>query len=291
DRAQHDAGRGRSRNLRAGRRPGGEPPRLRGHEDHGRGHLGRAGGPRGGQEGPQALPGARHKPHRHRRLLRSRRLRAPHRRDARALPGGRGDRHEGRPRAPRARGLEAQRPPRAHKGGHRGQPEASEAGDDRPLPTPSHRPRGAGRGVARHHVGSQGRGQGTPRRALRGRGGRAAAGAADSPDRLRAEPLQPHRPGLRRRAGGVRVGRDRLYPVVPARLRLPLPAGRPGGRDRRQPRGHPRTGRPRLAAPPLAGDAPDTGHLLGRPPRRERRRGLAGTLGRRVRRALRGLRL
>jgi len=65
---------------------------------------------------------------------------------------------------------------------------------------------------------------------------------------------------------------DRLHPLVPARDRKTARGGRAVGRHRRRHRRRALAVGARLAAAPLAGDAADPGHLLGRPPGSEPRR-------------------
>ena len=85
----------------------------------------------------------------------------------------------------------------------------------------------------------------------------------------RAEPLQPDRAAVGGRAGGVRARGHRLHSLVPARDRRARPPRRAARRPRAQARRRARPARARLAARPLARDAADPGHRLGRAPRGE----------------------
>ncbi|CAA9427944.1 MAG: Putative oxidoreductase, partial [uncultured Rubrobacteraceae bacterium] len=272
DRSERPAGRGGGRDIRTRWRPARQPSGLRRHAHYRRRHLGGAGRSRGGPRRTQAGGRARHKPHRHRRLLWPGGLGAPYRGDAPPVPRWAGYRYQGRSAAGRAGAVAARRQARAPARGVRGELEAAEAGSHRPLSAAPHRPAGSRRGVARDPGRVARRGEDPARRSIGGGRRGDPAGAGDRADSLGPEPLQPHGSRLRRRARLLRARGDRLYPLVPPGHRGPRPPRRPARRDRRPLRCDLRPDRVSLASVALPGDAPHPGYLLGRAPGGKRRR-------------------
>ncbi|CAA9478712.1 MAG: Putative oxidoreductase, partial [uncultured Rubrobacteraceae bacterium] len=253
-------------------RPHRRAARLRGHAALRAWRVGRAGGP----EERRARAAAGRRVGRelcgHGGRVRARGERACDLLGSPPLPREPRHRHEGRLHPAGAWALEDQRPPKAPARGLRGEPPPPQARTHRPLPAPPagqpHPPRALGRGPGP----ATGGGEDPARRPLERDGRATGEGAGDRSHRLRPEPLQPERPPLRGRPARLRAPGHRLYPVAAARDRQAGASRRGARRDLRRSRRHLPAGRPRLAAGPLAGDAPDPRHLLGRAPRRERRR-------------------
>ena len=226
------------------------PPRVRGDAGDRPRHLGPTGRPRHRPGGAAPGGGARRHVHRHGRQLRPGRERGAHRRGAAPVPRRRGRRDQGRAAAARARPVAPRRPPGAPAGRLRGQPRSPGRRPHRPLPAPPARSGGAVRGVGRHARGAPRRGQGGAHRPLERRRRPARPGPRAHPDRVGPEPLQPHRPQLRRRARPLRGARHRVHPVCAGRWAgPPRRRCRAGGRSpaRRQPG----AGRDRMAPGPL----------------------------------------
>ena len=234
------------------------------------GHLGRAAGSRRGQGDAAARRRARRQLHRHRRLLRPRRQRDAHRRGAAPLPRRPRHRHQGRPRAHRARALArqraarppARRPARAACSGCASTRSRSTSSTG-PTPTcPLEDSIGA-------LVELQGRGQDPPHRAV---------ATSPRPSCASAQQVTPI-VSVQNRYNVTDRGSESLVDLCEQERSAFLPwapihdldGDRRRARDRRASRRDADAGRARLVARPLAGDAADPRHGIGRPPRGERR--------------------